>query len=1647
MKDPLKKIAVWASLGMCMVSYTVLPVHATQQKPACMSSPLVITEVVPNTDNVNKADAYEYYELTNITDRPIAKGLYDITYINGEKRSDWTVEIDEVPAHSSFLVWIKNDGNKDLTKKDFVKYYQDKGFGNILEDRVAELACDGLSNSGIRTLEVSSHTGKVLTTASYNSKLSGGEKLDVDEAIAFRYDTDEASAVYDQTPTPLMTEGLVMGTYTFPKPVTDPGVEVNGNDHLEAGQNLVVEVTTTDLDLSHILNAYITKGEDTYAMWYEGEVLKGEIPAADLADLSDIAYTVTLTDGINTAVSSVHHVQIEGQEHPETSSVPALTITEILPDSANVGGADAYEFVEIANNSPRDIDLKDYKLMYVYPDSGSETAWWSTDEDKILAKGETLVFWIKSGPNDILTEADFNKKFAVDLPSDKLIPIACGGMANSGARGLKIVTNTGDVVDEVYYNMTTEDDTTADKTITYKNVYDAEKGGYHTTMTSNSAMPTPGTLTKTEQAEHIADPDISQDAPVLTVNTPITFTNETESLSFSVTAVSSDSTVKTVSLFLKDNNQTDYTQFKLKREGGTGDVFTKTLDRVDILNKQNFSYYFEASDGTHVAHTDAKTVANSDPELSPALNVKEGDVIGGSVQLIAKGNTLTVDGTDVTVDSVHSLNGPGKIAFDATDTDVFFKNAVAVNGKTVGVFNEGTYSDVRTYVYDIDASQYDPERKTITVEFHAGNKANALEHNIENNDDFTLRNIRMVLPNGRTLTPVSYTAKKGLGAVEHNGLDDQPTVNVHVPTQETDIAMGDGTSKYEILYAEFALTDSDFASMRYVWDTTKMGDGTHTVVAENASVSVTVDNTAPVITSNIEDGAQYHNGSITAEATDAGSGPLSVMATLDGKAITLPHPFRALEMTAGEHTLVLNARDMIGNIAERTITFTTPKESADLDDRIQPENGASVTGDPTLSVYPQDEAQDVMHVAFKQGECYELRDTNITTDRGISDKNGTIDNVFAEGSGNGFPYESFDISLDEDVTEDAVVEVQWTGASNNVKTFMYAYNTGTGSLEKLAAKQTVDGESMTLTAEVAIKDHLDAGKIHVIVQNGEGYTPPQQDEQASGYALPPINVTPDDVETHNQNDTPRTDYDFTFAVESDTQYYNEDYEDNPQQENTGRYQHQMNIHNWLLGNRKRMNIQYMFHDGDIIDDEPNTREWEQADAAYKKLDEAGLPYGVLAGNHDVGHLNGDYSNYSKYFGEARYKNDPWYGGSYKDNRGHYDLITVDGIDFIMMYMGWGIGDEEIKWMNDVLAQYPERKAILNFHEYLLASGGLGEEPQRIHDEVIAKNENVCMVLSGHYHNAKTRVDTFTNADGTERKVYEMLFDYQGLAEGGAGYMRLLHFDTDGQKIIVRTFTPSYGGTELDNYGDYDAKPSQQPNPGNEFNFADANLNDAETFEVPFKDLGIIPTVKTLHTNDLKVNVYEQTEIGSVNGVENGEEAAVTWHNAPDGVNGWYAEVTDANGGLSRTDVHYVNITHDVTAPVITFPDHTEITIDDVFDPMADVTAVDDVDGDITAELVVTGTVDTTTAGVYTLVYTVVDKAGNRTSVERSVKVGEGMILPPHQSELPHIDDTEHHTTKPSNHKDVATGDERDPLLYGALMAAALVVVLMGKKHS
>ncbi len=78
---------------------------------------------------------------------------------------------------------------------------------------------------------------------------------------------------------------------------------------------------------------------------------------------------------------------------------------------------------------------------------------------------------------------------------------------------------------------------------------------------------------------------------------------------------------------------------------------------------------------------------------------------------------------------------------------------------------------------------------------------------------------------------------------------------------------------------------------------------------------------------------------------------------------------------------------------------------------------------------------------------------------------------------------------------------------------------------------------------------------------------------------------------------------------------------------------------------------------------------------------------------------------------------------------------------------------------------------------------------------------------------------------------------------------------------------------------------------------------------------------------------------------------------------------------------------DKVNPVITVPAaEISIYVGDSFDPMKNVVAQDDVDGNITDKIVVTGSVDTATEGRYTLVYTVKDKAGNEATKQVVVHV-------------------------------------------------------------
>lgn len=229
---------------------------------------------------------------------------------------------------------------------------------------------------------------------------------------------------------------------------------------------------------------------------------------------------------------------------------------------------------------------------------------------------------------------------------------------------------------------------------------------------------------------------------------------------------------------------------------------------------------------------------------------------------------------------------------------------------------------------------------------------------------------------------------------------------------------------------------------------------------------------------------------------------------------------------------------------------------------------------------------------------------------------------------------------------------------------------------------------------------------------------------------------------------------------------------------------------WVVENYERLGIEYIIHTGDFVDLPYKTEQWETVTKEYAKWDEAKIPYGILPGNHDIDGT--DHSMFSSYFGRSRYDQNPWYGGDYQDNKGHYDLMTLGGVDFLFLYMGYGTPtDEDIAWLNGILKQYSDRIAFLMFHEFLNAEGNRTAVGNTYFEQVVLPNANVRMVLCGHNYNSARRSDSIDDdGDGApDRTVHQIIGNYQDTPKGGNGYMRFMEVDPAKGTISCRTYSP------------------------------------------------------------------------------------------------------------------------------------------------------------------------------------------------------------------------------------------------------------------
>lgn len=141
------------------------------------------------------------------------------------------------------------------------------------------------------------------------------------------------------------------------------------------------------------------------------------------------------------------------------------------------------------------------------------------------------------------------------------------------------------------------------------------------------------------------------------------------------------------------------------------------------------------------------------------------------------------------------------------------------------------------------------------------------------------------------------------------------------------------------------------------------------------------------------------------------------------------------------------------------------------------------------------------------------------------------------------------------------------------------------------------------------------------------------------------------------------------------------------------------------------------------------------------------------------------------------------------------------------------------------------------------------------------------------------------------------------------------------------------------------------------------------------------------------------------------------------------------------------------APVISGVNNQTITVGESFDPLAGVTATDKEDGDLTSQIKVTGNVDTTKAGVYTLAYSVTDSDNNTTRQERTITVkqkatvdfgvGQGIqwpaqVMAPLVDMTAYVSDTEFSNNGAPNLAEIAKQSETKFFNLGFMQATGVV---------
>lgn len=406
------------------------------QKPQA-APPFVLTEMAPNTKNsdykTGGTDAFEFIELYNSTGTPLDLKGFTLKYIAGTTEYLYPISESKIVApQETFIIWFKNSNVLQVGMPEFNTAYGSA----IKEDQVFVVVNGGMSNTASRRVQLLDPDNRLLTDTAYAAG-------DVGESISANFIPDRANgAVSTERFSKQANPGFLYPVQKVADPADSavPGAPSDVQAVAGIGGFKVTWSDDLEPDAAYV-NVYVDGTAVKKLLLPEREtVIEG------LAN--DKAVTVQVSAIDTAGRESVRTAPIVVT--PTASDMPALMITELMPDTWNTEPLeardvyDAYEFIELYNPHTEPIDLNGKMVRFTQPDDASKNWTWTFREQTLIQPHQTLQFWVRPGGLSYLKRDGFNF-FYYGFQDNKYMPDSAIVLGD-GAGGL---TNTGGIVEIV----------------------------------------------------------------------------------------------------------------------------------------------------------------------------------------------------------------------------------------------------------------------------------------------------------------------------------------------------------------------------------------------------------------------------------------------------------------------------------------------------------------------------------------------------------------------------------------------------------------------------------------------------------------------------------------------------------------------------------------------------------------------------------------------------------------------------------------------------------------------------------------------------------------------------------------------------------------------------------------------------------------------------------------------------------------------------------------------------------------------------------------------------------------------------------------------------------------------------------------------